>query len=288
MLYSVMQFFNGGIKVARILLGFKAGLTAGASGIANAVASGDIAGVFTTVGAGGTGKMPPWQPGRLALVWNQGANTMTLYSAEGATIPVGLAQKVQFTGATGTKTAGDTGISVTSGSFYLFVGSYDPTGAYPVWNLAAFGASGGAFNGTVGSVTPADGSFTTIEASGVITGSSRVIGTFLSGSASDAVSSAGSGQSDATALTAQVNRISTVSATTTGVKLPPIATVGVGGMVMVQNNDSANSCHVYSAASETIDTAAGSTGVILSHAKSSIFFAVTAAKWISINGGFSA
>ncbi|MFI5380736.1 MAG: hypothetical protein ACHRHE_15665 [Tepidisphaerales bacterium] len=298
MLSSVMQFFNGGIKVARLLVGLKAGLTAGASGIANAVASGDVAGVFTTVGSSGTGKMPPWQPGRLALVWNQGANTMTLYSAEGATIPTGLAQKVQFTGATGTKTAGDTGISVVSGSFYLFVGSYDATGAYPVWNLAAFGQSAGAFNGSVGATTPNTGAFTTLSASGTATmaevdatkvvSTGVVSGTFLDGSAADAISSAGSGQSDATALTAAVNRISTVSATTTGVKLPPIATVGVGGMVMVQNNDGTNACHVYSAGSETIDTQTGSTGVTLSHAKSAIFFAVTSAKWISIGGVFSA
>lgn len=276
MLSSVMQIFNGGIKVARILVGFKAGLTAGASGIANAVASGDVAGVFTTVGSSGTGKMPPWQPGRLALVWNQGANTMTLYSAEGATIPAGLAQKVQFTGATGTKTAGDTGISVASGSFYLFVGSYDATGAYPVWNLAAFGQSAGAFNGSVGATTPNTGAFTTVTASGNISTS-----TFFQGSVSASVTAAGSSQADGTALTSETNVIATNSATTKGVILPSAATVGIGGKCYLINATS-NACHVYGAGSDTIDGTAGATGVTLTNAHRAVFIVSAAGAWVSM------
>lgn len=135
MLSSVMQFFQAGIKTTRLLVGIKAALTAGTS-ISNATGAKEFAGIFTTVASSGTGKMPPWQNGRLAVVLNQGANNLTLYSYEGAAIPTPYAQKVQFQPplqSTG-MTPGDTGITVATGKSVWFIGSLDPTGAYPVWN----------------------------------------------------------------------------------------------------------------------------------------------------------
>ncbi len=131
---AVMQFFQGGIKTNRLLVGIKAALTAGAAGIANAVGMGALVGIYTTVAASGTGRMPPWQVGRLALVMNQGANSLTVYSFEGANILAGFAQKVQFASASGALTAGDTGITLANSKAAWFVGSLDPTGAFPVWN----------------------------------------------------------------------------------------------------------------------------------------------------------
>lgn len=136
MLSSIMQLFNGGIKTSRLLVGLKAAITAGASGIANAVGFKDMVGIYTTVAASGTGKMPFWQTGRIAVAINQGANSITLYSAEGATVPVGQTNIVQFQPPLQSSglTAGTTGISLGAGKSMWFIGSMDPNGVYPVWN----------------------------------------------------------------------------------------------------------------------------------------------------------
>lgn len=263
---GIMQFFNGGIKVRRLLVGIKAAITAGAVGIANAVGFDGLVGIFTTVAASGTGKMPPWQLGRLAMVWNQGANAMTLYSAEGATVPVPYAQKVQFAAATGGLTAGDTGISLASGGFMLLVGSLDATGAYPVWNEAAFGVSGGAVNGTVGATTPNTGAFTTLSSSGLATLASATVTAALAvgGNLKKSIQGALTAGTThtlvgATAITADIAVITICANTADAVALP---TMAVGQEIEIINTAGHNAA-VWPQAAQQIDGAGAGTAVVL-------------------------
>lgn len=276
MMSGVMQFFNGGIKVRRLLVGIKNAITAlSGGGQTGAPVIDGLAGVVTTVAAGNNSVlMPPWQNGRLALVWNQGANAMQLFSFE-SVAPAPLPNVTQFVGATGTKVAGTTGISVASGAFYLFVGGLDATGAYPVWNEAAFGTSAGVFNGTVGATTPNSGVFTTVTVEDNLT-----VDGFSQGSVSAAVATAGSSVTNATALTAETNVIATNSASTQGCILPPTATVGVGGKCYVINTV-ATAFNLYGAGSDTIDGTTGSTGITFGASFRAAFIVSAAGAWVS-------
>ena len=81
-------------------------------------------------------------------------------------------------------------------------------------------------------------------------------GNFIHGSLAVALTATGTSRTDALALTAQTNQV-TVGATTTGVVLPPSATVGVGGFCRVYNDNGANAIHVYAASSTLIGSTAG-------------------------------
>jgi len=283
MMSSVMQYFNGGIKVRRLLVGLKAAITAGAVGIANAVGFDGLVGIFTTVAASGTGKMPPWQLGRLAMVWNQGANAMTLYSAEGATIPVPYAQKVQFASATGGLTAGDTGISLASGAFMLLVGSLDATGVYPVWNEAAFGVSAGVFNGTVGATTPNTGAFTTISSSGLASLNGLTLST-IETPANDVGVTASTTQTliGGTPLTGQVNQISVTANTGDSVTLPALA---VGQSCLVINSGGHNAWVYPHASGVAIDGGAAGAKVVLTTLYAALFTCVATNTIVSSGRG---
>ncbi len=81
-------------------------------------------------------------------------------------------------------------------------------------------------------------------------------------------------------LVAQFNRITTNSATTKGVILPLVSAVGVGAGVWVAN-DTANSCHVLGAGSDTVDGQVAATGVVLGNGKMAMYLATAAATYIS-------
>jgi hypothetical protein len=106
----------------------------------------------------------------------------------------------------------------------------------------------GNFDGIVGAATPAAATFT-----------------FARGSAANGLTAAGTTRADALQLTAAINQLGTVAAST-GVVLPASATVGVGGNVRIYN-DGSNAAKVYALGSDTIDNAAGTTGVTLTNAK---------------------
>lgn len=82
---------------------------------------------------------------------------------------------------------------------------------------------------------------------------------------------AGGGQTGATALTAQMNRIDTVATPLDSVALPKIgirtpneANPGAVGMLLfVQNNDAADACQVYGQTPDTINGIATGTGILL-------------------------
>lgn len=94
------------------------------------------------------------------------------------------------------------------------------------------------------------------------------------------VAHSGGGSASATPLTGQLSRIVTVAATLDSVLLP----VPVNGDMRVVINDGTQDAGVYSAGTATIDGINGqTTGVVLTHAKRDIFFAVSGA-WFSLEG----
>lgn len=77
----------------------------------------------------------------------------------------------------------------------------------------------------------------------------------------------GTDRATALALTKQINIIATAASSAVGAVLPATSSVGLGGHVDVYNDGPSNAFHVYSAGSDTIDGAAGATGVNLTNAK---------------------
>jgi hypothetical protein len=84
-------------------------------------------------------------------------------------------------------------------------------------------------------------------------------------------------------LTSTINNVTTAAASS-GVTLPPAASVGIGASVVIFNNGVA-ALQVYGAGSDTIDGVAGATGVPLTNATRSEFYVITATSWISAKLG---
>ncbi len=125
--------------------------------------------------------------------------------------------------------------------------------------------TGGTIDGvTIGGTTPEAGTFT-----------------FVYESTAPTVSAAGTDQSDATALSAVTNDVTTV-ASGTGVKLP----AAVSGAKITVYNNGANALQVYSSGSETINGVAGATGITLPVGESITFDAISTSAWLyGIAGG---
>ncbi len=90
----------------------------------------------------------------------------------------------------------------------------------------------------------------------------------------------GTNRGTSLALTHQINNVVTTTSTATGVTLPTVATVGVGGFVRIINNGT-TSMHVYGAGSDTIDGQIAATGVVLTNAFYCDYWASAAATWLS-------
>lgn len=131
---------------------------------------------------------------------------------------------------------------------------------------AGLSSNGGAFNGTVGASTPSTGAFT-----------------FVSQTPATGLTAAGTTRTDALALSAAINNLTTV-ASGTGAVLPAISAVGVGGSVVIFNNG-ANAAQIYAPGSATIDGTAGSTGVVLTNAKRCLYIAISSTAWLSAQLG---
>ena len=119
----------------------------------------------------------------------------------------------------------------------------------------------------IGNTTPSHGQFT-----------------YVGESSATGLTAVGTNRATSLQLAAAVNVLSAVGSGT-GVTLPSAATVGVGGHVIIFNNDSANLCQVYGAGSDTIDTIAAATGVPLTHAKRCMYIVTAAATWVSAQLG---
>ena len=141
--------------------------------------------------------------------------------------------------------------------------------ASPTWTAlttaTGAGTYTGTYNGTIGATTPADGKFTTIEASGIITESSV-----------DAITAgATQTQAGATALTGQINRVTTNATAGNGVKLMAAA----AGLSITIINATANALQVYGVGTDTINAVAFGTGVSVPANKTATFNCTLAGAW---------
>ena len=112
-------------------------------------------------------------------------------------------------------------------------------------------------------------------------------GNFIHGSYAGGLVAVGTNRGNSLALTAQVNRVITAASAAVGVTLPASATVGVGGACRVYNDGPSNAFHIYAAGSDTIDGAAGTTGVSLTNAFYCDFLVDTAGAFLSFRTAFA-
>ena len=104
--------------------------------------------------------------------------------------------------------------------------------------------------------------------------------TFVGQTAATGLTAAGTNLATALQLSKAVNVIGT-AASGTGVILPAIATCGVGAQVIV-SNQGANTVHIYTGDSATIDGTAGSTGITMAATHRAMFIPTSSSTWISV------
>jgi hypothetical protein len=112
------------------------------------------------------------------------------------------------------------------------------------------------------------------------------VGYLLESAADNLTAFAGGGQTGATQLAAEINRITTVATIGDSVKLPPSAP----GLSIVVINHGGKQCQVYGAGADTVNDAAAATGVPQMNGSTTIYACSTAGAWYS-NGtaeGYSA
>jgi hypothetical protein len=91
-------------------------------------------------------------------------------------------------------------------------------------------------------------------------------GDLLSGGIAVGLAAVGTNRGNSLALTKRTNIVATAASAAVGVTLLSAASLGIGGFVDVYNDGPSNAFHVYAAGSDTIDTIAGATGVVLTNA----------------------
>ena len=126
------------------------------------------------------------------------------------------------------------------------------------------------------------GILTSLAVTGNITGANVTTSSYVIRSVGTAISATGTIQGDATALTKDINVVSTVSAGQ-GVRLP----TAVAGMVIIVNNASATNMNVYPATSAAINSL--STNAAYTHvAGASLqYYAVSSTQWYTVGATYS-
>jgi len=115
------------------------------------------------------------------------------------------------------------------------------------------------------------------KAFGSATGGPATTASWPIGSTADGLTATPSGnQSTALALTAQINRISTVGTAADSVKLVP-ASPGIWQVVI--NDAASNSMQVYGSGTDTINDVATATGVAQAAGKTATYYCSVAGKW---------
>lgn len=104
-------------------------------------------------------------------------------------------------------------------------------------------------------------------------------------SANTAVATAGSVQGDATAISRNINNVSSVGATTQGVRLPVPA---VAGVRIVVRNGTGTSFRIYPHSGGQINTLGTNVSLDLLAAQAVEFVAVTTTQWVTLNATYGA
>jgi hypothetical protein len=150
------------------------------------------------------------------------------------------------------------------------------------------GNSNIADDGTTVSITGALSVSTTSHLIGNVTADGNVaVGGFISESVGVGLAAIGTNRGNSLALTKQLNIVATAASTAVGVTLPAASAVGVGGFVDVYNDGPSNSFHVYAAGSDTIDTIAGATGVVLTNGFGCRYFVTASGTYASFRSAIT-
>ena len=122
-----------------------------------------------------------------------------------------------------------------------------------------------------------------ITATGNVTGDNLVATSYHIRSITTGITAAGSTQGTATALTKEINVVSTVSSGANGVVLP----TAVAGIVLIVNNTSANTLNVYPATGGAVNS--GSTNAAYSHVSGASiqYYATNGTQWYTVGATFA-
>jgi hypothetical protein len=122
-----------------------------------------------------------------------------------------------------------------------------------------------------------------VAATGNVSGGNLVATSYHIRSITTGISAAGSTQGTATALTKEINVISTVSSGANGVVLP----TAVAGIVLIVNNTSANTLNVYPATGGAVNS--GSTNAAYSHVSGASiqYYATSGTQWYTVGATFA-
>lgn len=157
----------------------------------------------------------------------------------------------------------------------------DLGGTYPNPTLAEI--QGTAVTGTTGTGN------VVLSSSPTLTGTTLIAALILSGeelvTTVDGITALpGGGRAGSPVLSAQMSRVAVVASAADSAQLP----AAIAGDFRFVINDGAHAMQIFGDGGDTIDTAAGATGVPLTNAKRAIFMCSTAGHWYSLSGDVSA
>jgi hypothetical protein len=152
------------------------------------------------------------------------------------------------------------------------------TGNANVGNLGTAGLVVATGNVTGGNLVTAG----VVAATGNVSGANVVVTSYHIRSINGAVSAAGTVQGDATALTKEINVVSTVE-TGAGVVLP----AAVAGMVLIINNTSANTLNVYPASGGAINLDSTNAAYLHTSGASIQYYATSGTQWYTVGATFA-
>jgi len=127
---------------------------------------------------------------------------------------------------------------------------------------------------TIGATTPEAGTFTSLGATGLLTGS--VTATLTAGTTHTLVG--------ATPLPSQINDVTTVANASDAVALPS-ATAALVGTAIVVFNSGAHVAAVWPQAADAIDGGSAGASVALTNAKRCIYYCIAVNTWVSAQLG---
>jgi len=234
------------------------------------------------------------------LVWNYSSRVLTV---TGSSVITGNAN-VGNLNATGTVTASILVSNIANGTAPLTVTSttkvanlnvdlldgYDTATAATANTVVVRNADGNItgnnISGTLSTAAQPNitsvGTLTSLAVTGNITGANVTTSSYVIRSVGTAISAAGTIQGDATALTKDINVVSTVSAGQ-GVRLP----TAVAGMVIIINNTSATNMNVYPATGAAINSLATNAAYTHIPTASLQYYAISATQWYTIGATYS-
>jgi hypothetical protein len=168
--------------------------------------------------------------------------------------------------------------NVTGGNL-VTAGVVAATGNVTGGNLVTAGSLAVTGNANVGNL----GTAGLIVATGNVTGGNLVATSYHIRSITTGITAAGSTQGTATALTKEINVVSTVSSGANGVVLP----TAVAGIVLIVNNTSANTLNVYPATGGAVNS--GSTNAAYSHVSGASiqYYATSGTQWYTVGATFA-